>query len=104
MDELCELLQDVHQREQRSIECEYGHSLVRPNPGGQSMSEYLTSPDLHTLTGYARSPLQADWLVQHGIPHRVDGRRIIVSRVHVQAWLEGRTVARSNGLNLAAIK
>lgn len=68
------------------------------------MSEFLTPPDLHTLTGYARTPLQADWLAQQGIPHRVDGRRVIVSSAHVQAWLEGRTVARSNGLNLAGIK
>ena len=68
------------------------------------MSEFLSPPDLHVLTGYARAPLQADWLSQHGIPHKVDGRRVIVSSAHVQAWLEWRTVARSDGLNLAGIK
>lgn len=68
------------------------------------MSEFLSAPDLHMLTGYARAPLQADWLTQHGIPHRVDGKRVIVSSAHVKDWLEGRTAARSAGLNLAGIK
>lgn len=66
--------------------------------------EYLPPTELHALTGYARHIAQANWLLEHGIPHRVDGRRVIVSRVHVQAWLEGRTVVRSTGLNLSAIK
>lgn len=68
------------------------------------MSEYLPPPELHILTGYARSTAQAAWLAERAIPHRVDGKRVIVSRVHVQAWLEGRTVASSSGLNLAGIK
>lgn len=68
------------------------------------MTEYLPPPDLHVLTGFARVTAQADWLASQGIPHRVDGKRVIVSRVHVQSWLEGRTVVRSNGLNLAGIK
>lgn len=68
------------------------------------MSEYLPPPELHHLTGYARSGQQAEWLTMQGIPHKVDGRRIIVSRIHVQAWLEGRTVVHSTGLNLAGIK
>ena len=68
------------------------------------MTEYLTVPDLHTLTGYARPTSQASWLVQHGIPHRVDGRRIIVSRVHVQNWLEGKPSVSFAGVNLEAVK
>ncbi|MBK5203835.1 MAG: DUF4224 domain-containing protein [Polaromonas sp.] len=68
------------------------------------MSEYLPPQELHDVTGYARSGQQADWLAQQGIPHKVDGRRVIVSRIHVQAWLEGRTVVHSTGLNLAGIK
>jgi hypothetical protein len=67
------------------------------------VTEYLTPPELHQLTGYARATSQAAWLKEHAIPHRLDGRRIIVSRVHVQAWLEGRTMV-SSGLNLAAVK
>ena len=68
------------------------------------MSEYLTTQDLHTLTGYARPTSQAPWLREHGIPHRVDGRRIIVSRVHVQHWLEGKQVVTFGGVNLQAVK
>jgi hypothetical protein len=50
------------------------------------MSEYLAPQELHTLTGYARPTSQAVWLTQKGVPHRLDGRRIIVSRVQVQAF------------------
>lgn len=67
------------------------------------MTEYLTPPELHRLTGYARASCQAAWLKEKSVPHRRDGSRVIVSRVHVQSWLEGRTVV-SSGLNLAAVK
>lgn len=66
--------------------------------------EYLDSIELHLLTGYTRGTSQASWLKDKGIPHRRDGRRVIVSRIHVQAWLEGRTVVHSGGLNFAGIK
>jgi hypothetical protein len=68
------------------------------------MTEYLNPTELHSLTGYARATAQAAWLAQHSIPHRLDGKRIIVSRVHVLSWLEGRNMAQSTGLNMAAIK
>jgi hypothetical protein len=68
------------------------------------MTEYLPPPELHALTGFARVTAQTGWLASQGIPHKVDGKRVIVSRVHVQSWLEGRTVVRSTGLNLAGIK
>ena len=67
-------------------------------------SEYLTRAELHSLTDYARCAEQAAWLANKNIPHLLDGRRVIVSRVHVMARLEGRIVASSNGLNLEAIK
>ena len=67
-------------------------------------SEYLSPGELHLLTGLARSGPQADWLAGKGIPYMLDGRRVIVSREHVRARLEGRIVARSSGLNLAGIK
>lgn len=66
--------------------------------------EYLTGSELHALTGYARSSDQSDWLTKQSIPFLPDGKRIIVSRVHVLARIEGRIVASSNGLNLGAIK
>ena len=68
------------------------------------MSELRTPQERHELTGYARSGQQSEWMRERGIPHRVDGRRVIVSRVHVQAWLAGRNMAASSGLNLEAIK
>lgn len=67
-------------------------------------SEYLDSIELHLLTGYTRGASQVVWLKDKGIPHRQDGRRVIVSRIHVQSWLEGRTAVHSTGLNLAGIK
>jgi hypothetical protein len=68
------------------------------------MTEYLPSPELHALTGYARATSQANWLKEKAIPHRLDGRRVIVSRVHVQAWLEGRNTVTSTGPNWATVK
>ena len=68
------------------------------------MNEYLPQPELYILTGYARARAQAVWLKEKGIAHRLDGRRVIVSRLHVRAWLEGRPVVQSTGLNLGAIK
>ena len=68
------------------------------------MNELYSAAELHTLTGYARGGQQAAWMADNGIPHKVDDKRVIVSRVHVQAWLEGRTVVSSKGLNLAGIK
>lgn len=68
------------------------------------MSEYLLAQELHALTGYARPTSQTAWLKEQGIPHRLDGRRIIVSRVHVQAWIEGRPTATFGGINLEAVK
>lgn len=68
------------------------------------MTEYLTTQELHQLTGYARSAQQAAWLKFRSIPHRPDGSRIIVSREHVRAWLEGKPVLARGGLNIAAIR
>lgn len=66
-------------------------------------SEFLTSTDLHGLTGYARVNEQESWLKHHGLPHRRDGRRVIVTRMHVRAWLEGKVVTPSCEPNLAAL-
>jgi len=67
--------------------------------------EYLDSIELHLLTGYTRGTTQVSWLRDQGIPNRQDGRRVIVSRIHVRAWLEGRNVVASNGgINWAAVK
>lgn len=67
------------------------------------MPEYLDSTELQRLTDAARSSQQSKWLKEHSIPHQCDGKRVIVSRVHVQAWLEGRPVRSSTGPNWAAV-
>lgn len=66
--------------------------------------EYLDHLELHLLTGYTRGSAQASWLKTKAVPHRLDGRRVIVSRLHVLAWLEGRNVVASQGINWAAVK
>lgn len=67
------------------------------------MTEYLNAAELHQLTGYARTAQQTAWLKSRSIPHRQDGARVIVSRLHVQAWLEGRHTVSSNGPNWGKI-
>ena len=57
-----------------------------------SERDFLSQGDLHDLTGYVKPAQQADWLTEHGIPHRRDGGRIIVSRIHARDWLAGRPV------------
>ena len=68
------------------------------------MSEYLSSTDIHALTGYARPGKQAEWLRDKRIPHKVDGARVIVCTVHSRNWNEGKIEVTSNGLNLSRIK
>lgn len=67
------------------------------------MSEFLDTTELHQLTGFARAASQASWLKEKGVPYRLDGRRVIVSRTHTLAWLEGKVVV-SGGVNLAAVR
>lgn len=67
------------------------------------MTEFLSNEELHQLTGYARPTAQASWLKEKSIAHKTDGRRVIVSRVHVQAWLEGRNVV-FGGLRMELVK
>jgi hypothetical protein len=68
------------------------------------MSEFLSAQDLHALTGYARPGKQAQWLKDHGLPHRVDGARVIVASKHVTDWLEGRTVVAPGEFNWGSVK
>ena len=68
-----------------------------------SSSEFLQPEELHDLTGYARAAEQEGWLVEHGVPHRRDGKRMIVSRFHAREWLAGREVVASSGPNWGAL-
>jgi len=44
------------------------------------MSEYLSSQELHQLTGYARSGQQSAWLKFRGTPFKQDGARLKIPR------------------------
>lgn len=66
--------------------------------------EFLSPDEVQRLTGQRSRAKQATWLKSEGIPARQDGSRMIVSRVHVRSWLEGRPVVSSNGPNWAAMR
>lgn len=68
-----------------------------------SDAEFLTAPELHALTGYARAAEQEAWLLERGLAHRRDGKRMIVSRFHTRSWLEGKAPVVSRAPNLAAL-
>jgi len=67
------------------------------------MSEFLSPAELHDLTDMARVKAQEEWLTAHSIPHKLEDKRLIVSREHVRAWIEGREVVTSTGPNWAAL-
>lgn len=68
-----------------------------------SMPELYDDAELLLLTGYAQAHKQEEWLRDKGIPHRREGRRVIVSRLHVRSWLEGRDMIVSEGPNWGAL-
>ena len=69
----------------------------------ESLGEFLEKPELRRLTGCAWATTQAAWLKGAGIPFKLVGKRLIVCRVHVRAWVEGRPVVSSNGPNWSAV-
>lgn len=72
----------------------------------ERISELLSPDELRDLTDSKPWAKQAAWLTERHIPHQVDGRRVLVSRVHVRAWLEGRHIiaTTSSGPNFSAIR
>jgi len=67
------------------------------------MSEFLEPDEIRQLTAYTPAAKQDAWLTEHGIPHRLDRRRVIVSREHVRAWLEGRPLHATTTPNWSVI-
>jgi hypothetical protein len=65
--------------------------------------EFLKADELLDLTGYKQAEKQEEWLSEYGVPHRRDGRRVIVSRFHAREWLAGREVVMSSGPNWGAL-
>jgi hypothetical protein len=68
-----------------------------------TMIEYSNNEELQVLTNLSRAAAQASWLKEKSIPHRVDSRRVIVSRAHIRDWLEGRVASVSSGPNWGAL-
>lgn len=66
-------------------------------------NELLNSDELRSLTGYAVAGRQEKFLKDAGIPYRLRGRTILVSRVHMRDWLSGKVMISSGGPNWAAI-
>lgn len=69
----------------------------------ERVDELMSDAEVVHLTDASRAPKQSAWLAEHKIPHQVDGRRVLVSRFHVRAWLEGRLLAASTGPNWDAM-
>jgi hypothetical protein len=65
--------------------------------------ELYNEDELRCLTDYSRAAEQSNWLKERGIPHRREGSRVIVSRIHVRQWLEGRELVVGEGVNWGAL-
>lgn len=60
-------------------------------------AEFLTPAEVKRLCGgKARIGEQVECLKTQGVPHRVVGRCVLVSRYHAREWLAGRVVAPSS--------
>lgn len=67
-------------------------------------SEFLDRADIKTLADTADIDKQAIVLERLGIPYRLIGRRILVSRHHTREWLAGRVVTPSRGVDLSKVR
>lgn len=67
------------------------------------VSEFLDKGEMRQLTGRAQVNKQQEWLQSQGVAHRRDGARLIVSRHHVRAWLEGKEARPKREPNWAAL-
>ena len=67
--------------------------------------EFLSPDEVRDLCDSPKLSAQVDILTEQGIPFKVVGSRVKVSRYHVREWLAGRPVAPSRGgVNLALVK
>lgn len=64
------------------------------------MSEFLTADELREIAR-GKPDQQAEALRQQGIPHRIVGKRVLVSRHHVREWLAGKA---SRGVRLENVR
>lgn len=67
--------------------------------------ELLTPAEVKAAAGgAARLDDQVRVLREHGLPHKVVGRRVLVSRHHLREWLAGRVVAPSTAPKLGLVR
>ncbi len=64
----------------------------------------LEAKEIRKLAGVSKTDEQEAFLKQEGIPHKRRGRRILLSRAHVRAWLAGQMLPPSRGVNLGAVR
>lgn len=69
-----------------------------------SDSEFLSAAEVRDLAGVANVPGQLAQLQAMGVPCRLRGNRILVSRFHTREWLAGRPVAPSRAPKLDLVK
>ena len=56
------------------------------------------------MTSEGKLDAQEAFLKSEGIPHKRRGRRILVSRAHVRAWIAGAIFTPSRSINLEATR
>ena len=66
--------------------------------------ELLDPKEIRKLAGVSKTDEQEAFLKSEGIPHKRRGRRILLSRARVRAWLTGQVFTPSRGVNLGAVR
>jgi len=80
-------------------------SAVATRPLGVSAGEFLSPAEVKGLCNSPKANVQVRVLTEQGIPFRLVGRLVKVSRYHVREWLAGRPVTPSRGgVNLELVK
>lgn len=68
-------------------------------------SELLSPAEVKAVAGgAARLDDQVRILREQGLPHKVVGKRVVVSRYHLREWLAGRVVAPSSAPKLELVR
>lgn len=69
------------------------------------MSEFLTAEDVRKLCGgAARRAAQKTVLTDLGLPFRIVGDTVLVSREHVRTWLGRGKVVGARAPNLGSVR
>jgi hypothetical protein len=55
----------------------------------------LTNDELRELTGKSWRSRQVAWLEAHGVPFRLDGKRVLVAKSAAEAYLRGERMTQT---------